>query len=97
MAVSLPRCLRLSKLDALWVQALEAAQPTLKDQFEHPGYMNTILVPTNAAWDAALEQYGGCCPAHGTARAHFAYLAPTVLKQGRVFVCLAACFPLVLD
>jgi hypothetical protein len=43
-----------------WLQALDAAAPSLKELFEHPGYMNTILVPTDAAWDAALEKYGGC-------------------------------------
>lgn len=39
-------------------QALDAAEPSMKQLFQHPGYMNTILVPNNAAWDAALEKYG---------------------------------------
>ncbi|GAB4817690.1 hypothetical protein N2152v2_004736 [Parachlorella kessleri] len=39
-------------------QALDAASPSLKELFQHPGYMNTILVPTDAAWDAVLEKYG---------------------------------------
>lgn len=40
------------------LQALDAATPSMMDLFDHPGYMNTILVPTDAAWDAALEMYG---------------------------------------
>lgn len=44
------------------LQALEAAQPSLKDALSHPGYTNTILVPTDAAWDAALAKYGTYWP-----------------------------------
>ena len=39
-------------------QALDAAQPSMLELFRHPGYMATILVPTNDAWDAALAAYG---------------------------------------
>ncbi len=40
------------------LQALQVAQPSLLDQLSRPGWAGTVLVPTDAAWDAALAQYG---------------------------------------
>ena len=48
----------LSKIGATrFLQAAEAAQPPLNTSLDHPGYMATILVPTDAAWEAALKAY----------------------------------------
>ncbi|KAL4421363.1 hypothetical protein ABPG75_010654 [Micractinium tetrahymenae] len=42
-----------------WGQdALQVAQPSLLDLLARPGWAGTLLVPTDAAWDAALAQYG---------------------------------------
>jgi len=43
---------------ACCLQALDVAQPSLLDLLSHPGYMGTLLVPTDAAFDAALARYG---------------------------------------
>lgn len=38
-------------------QAAEVAQPSLKAMLQHPGFTGTLLVPTDAAWDAALARF----------------------------------------
>lgn len=40
------------------LQALQVAQPSLLDLLSRPGWAGTVLVPNDAAWDAALAQYG---------------------------------------
>lgn len=40
-----------------FLQALDVAQPSLLDLLSQPGFTGTILVPTDAAWDAALAQH----------------------------------------
>lgn len=37
---------------------MEATQPSLKELLQHPGFAATLLVPSNAAFDAALAKYG---------------------------------------
>lgn len=38
-------------------QAAEAAQPSLKAMLQHPGFTGTLLVPSDAAFDAALARF----------------------------------------
>ncbi|KAL4426862.1 hypothetical protein ABPG77_006648 [Micractinium sp. CCAP 211/92] len=40
-----------------FLQAAEVAQPSLKAMLQHPGFTGTLLVPTDAAWDAALARF----------------------------------------
>lgn len=39
------------------LQAANATSPGLTDLLTHPGWTGTLLVPTDAAFDAALAQY----------------------------------------
>ncbi len=39
------------------IQALEVAQPPLLDLLSRPGWAGTLLVPTDAAFDAALAAH----------------------------------------
>ena len=49
----------LSSLGAgRFLQALDAAQPSLRDALSNPGFMATILVPSDAAFEAALQKHG---------------------------------------
>lgn len=48
----------LSKLGAdKFLQAVTAANASLDAALAHPGFMATLLVPNDAAWDAALSAY----------------------------------------
>ena len=39
-------------------QALDQGQPSLLDLLDKPGFAGTILVPTDAAWEAAFASHG---------------------------------------
>lgn len=40
------------------LQALQVGSPSLMDLLGRPGWAGTLLVPTDAAWDAALVAHG---------------------------------------
>jgi len=41
-----------------FLQAASASNPSLTELLNHPGFVGTILVPTDAAFDAAISQLG---------------------------------------
>ncbi|PSC73937.1 Beta-Ig-H3 fasciclin [Micractinium conductrix] len=65
-------------------QAVEASQPGLAGLLAHPGYTATLLVPTDAAFDAALARYQGLLQNAGALNEllKFHVLPPEPVRRG---------------